>query len=394
MSAEWPSVQLSQVLVRHEQRIDLLPDRRYKLVTVRLWGHGLALRQEVTGAEVSSRALCQVRAGQLVLSKIDARNGATGFVPRDLDGAVVTNDFPAYDVNAVVALPAFVEWLTRTREFVQACRAASEGTTNRIRLKEGKFLSASIPLPPLPEQRRIAAKLDALAAKVEEARTLRERAAQLADEFVRRAVEGVFSRLAASDVPLEQACTEIIDCPHSNPLYGEEGVPVLRSPDVGWGELLPEHARRTSEAEYRRRTQRGEPQPDDLILVREGGSTGKAGLVKPGHRFSLGQRLMLLRPDQKVVVPQFLLYQWLSPRIYCDQILDQTKGSASPHLNVGAVRRLRFLLPPLTEQRRIVAHLDALQAKADELKQLQARTAADLDALMPSILDKAFRGEL
>ena len=46
------------------------------------------------------------------------------------------------------------------------------------------------------------------------------------------------------------------------------------------------------------------------------------------------------------------------------------------------------------EQRRIVAHLDSLQAKVDALKRLQAQTATELDALLPSILDKAFRGEL
>jgi type I restriction enzyme S subunit len=48
----------------------------------------------------------------------------------------------------------------------------------------------------------------------------------------------------------------------------------------------------------------------------------------------------------------------------------------------------------LVEQRRIVARLDALQAKVDELKRLQAETQKVLDALMPSILDRAFKGEL
>jgi type I restriction enzyme S subunit len=49
---------------------------------------------------------------------------------------------------------------------------------------------------------------------------------------------------------------------------------------------------------------------------------------------------------------------------------------------------------PLTLQRRIVAELDALQAEVDALKRLQAETAAELDALLPSILDRAFKGEL
>jgi type I restriction enzyme S subunit len=51
-------------------------------------------------------------------------------------------------------------------------------------------------------------------------------------------------------------------------------------------------------------------------------------------------------------------------------------------------------VPPLPEQRRIVTYLDDLQAKVDALKRLQAETAAELDAMLPSILDRAFKGEL
>jgi type I restriction enzyme S subunit len=51
-------------------------------------------------------------------------------------------------------------------------------------------------------------------------------------------------------------------------------------------------------------------------------------------------------------------------------------------------------LPSISEQRVIVAELDDMQARADELKKLQGETATELDALLPSILDKAFRGEL
>lgn len=49
--------------------------------------------------------------------------------------------------------------------------------------------------------------------------------------------------------------------------------------------------------------------------------------------------------------------------------------------------------PPLSEQRQIMAHLDDIRRRADSLKKLQAETSTELDALMPSILDKAFRGE-
>jgi len=58
------------------------------------------------------------------------------------------------------------------------------------------------------------------------------------------------------------------------------------------------------------------------------------------------------------------------------------------------MKSLRINLPPLAEQRRILAELDALQTEVDALKRLQAETAAEVDALLPAILDRAFKGEL
>ncbi|MGD0952791.1 MAG: restriction endonuclease subunit S [Methanotrichaceae archaeon] len=69
-------------------------------------------------------------------------------------------------------------------------------------------------------------------------------------------------------------------------------------------------------------------------------------------------------------------------------------GQGKPGLNLTNIRAIKLPFPPLNEQQHIVAHLDALQSKADALKCQQNETAAELDALMPSILDRAFRGEL
>src|SRR3546814_6534021 len=87
-----------------------------------------------------------------------------------------------------------------------------------------------------------------------------------------------------------------------------------------------------------------------IVLVREGSGMGKCALVAPGQRFSLGQRVMMLRPDKSRVLPQFFLHQLLSPVIQEDHILPLSKGSASPHLNIGALRRFPFILPSLSEQ--------------------------------------------
>ena len=68
--------------------------------------------------------------------------------------------------------------------------------------------------------------------------------------------------------------------------------------------------------------------------------------------------------------------------------------SAQKNINLGILTKIPFPDRSLPEQRRIVAELDALQAEVDGLKRLQAETSAELDALLPAVLDRAFKGEL
>jgi len=70
----------------------------------------------------------------------------------------------------------------------------------------------------------------------------------------------------------------------------------------------------------------------------------------------------------------------------------QMTGQAN--VNATKLKALPIALPPRSEQRRIVAELDALQADVDTLRHSQAETTATLDALLPAILDRAFKGEL
>ncbi len=89
-------------------------------------------------------------------------------MPEVLDGAVVSQDFPVFEVNEKRLLPEFLGWMSKTKWFVELCRIASEGSTNRVRLREDRFLNHEITLPPVPEQLRIIQGLNAVAAGVED----------------------------------------------------------------------------------------------------------------------------------------------------------------------------------------------------------------------------------
>ncbi len=266
-------------------------------------------------------------------------------------------------------------------------------STFRARLRGDAVAHKSLPAP-LGGVPRIVARIEELAKQVEEANALRQYSTNHTEALTASVLRGVFQRPDARRVILDDVCSNIIDNLHRNPVYAESGVPCVRSADVGYGSLNLESALRTDEDEYVRRTVRGEPEPDDIVFVREGGGTGKCACVLPGQRFSLGQRVMMLRPNRVAVHPRFLLYQLLSPLVQDDQIAPLCKGSASPHLNIGALRKFSILVPPVEVQSALVAELDALQTEVDRLRRLQADSSAELDALMPAILDRAFKGEL
>lgn len=108
---------------------------------------------------------------------------------------------------------------------------------------------------------------------------------------------------------------------------------------------------------------------------------------------NINQAVAVITPKAEELSSEFLTHFLLSS-VAQDVIHRGKVETARPNISLGDLRQLKIPTPPLFEQRRIVAELDALQAQVDSLKKLQAETAAELDALLPSILDKAFKGEL
>jgi restriction endonuclease S subunit len=371
-------------------------------------------------------AKCELQTGDILVTKSSGSSDLVGesvlFVHPGGKQVYLFSNFTHQlraDSNTIV--PAYLAWFLRSPQSLGWRYDTQQNAVGLRNLQIKEFLSQQLATPPLPiqeavvtyldglesgrdcsdalppqlaEQRRIVARIETLASQIAEARSLRHHAAEEAPALLTTARRAVILDCKASIVPLADACAAIIDNLHSNPQLAESGIPCVRSPDVGFGTLDLDGAQRTDEAEFIRRTIRGEPQADDIVLVREGGGTGKCAVVLPGQRFSLGQRVMMLRPDTTKILPRFFLHQLLSPLMQEDQIAPLSKGSASPHLNIGALRQFTLHLPPLPEQRRIVAHLDRLQTQADALKRLQSETAAELAALLPAILDRAFKGGL
>jgi len=103
--------------------------------------------------------------------------------------------------------------------------------------------------------------------------------------------------------------------------------------------------------------------------------------------------MIRLRLDPKVILPTFA-QQMLQHLRVSGQLIDFARTTAGQYnVSLGRLRSAEIPVPPLPDQPTIVEDIDILQAKVNELKKLQSETAAELAALLPSILDKAFKGE-
>jgi len=247
--------------------------------------------------------------------------------------------------------------------------------------------------PELPKrfnlQRRLIEWIEELGAQINEARTLRQKAVREVEALISASSERCFQ-------PKEGWKTMAVGEFCEPPQYGYTetaiGDPIgprfLRITDIQGGRVdwkqVP-FCRCPDPEKYLLK-------PGDLVFARTGATTGKSFVIQECPEAVFASYLIRLRVHNSVSVDY--LYHYFQSPSYWIQIADEKKGTGQPNLNGAKLEKLKVPIAPGPEQRRIVAELDAMQAEVDALKRLQAETTAELDALLPSILDRAFKGNL
>jgi type I restriction enzyme, S subunit len=437
---------ISEFLHRKKTPISIEGEKEYLLITVKLHHKGVVLREKIKGNLIGSK-MFRVSEGQFILSGIDARNGAFGVIPKELDGAIVTNDFWYFDVDENIIKREFFYWLTNTPLFLDACIKSSQGETQRIRLQKELFFNFQLHLPSVEDQESFLKRIansDALVEKLnQELDNQSEYCTTLRQSILQEAIEGKLTAKWRKENPdlisgenhasklLEKIKAEkeklikegtinkeknftsvadkeklfglpqgwiwcrfgeiakqVVDCPHATPTYLDRGKICLRASNIIPTGLRFNEKRFVSSEEYLIRTERLRPQKYDLVYIREGGRLGIAGIIDIDEECCLGQRLMLLRLFENATAI-FSTYFVNSPIIY-NSALDISLGSASPHVNVRDVISLAFPLPPLPEQQAIVDRVDKLMTLIDELEKQVSERKNLSEKLMQSVLQEAF----
>ncbi len=375
----WPKVALGELLRRSDETAVLDPKAEYHEVTIKLWGKGVVSRGKVRGSDVVAVRRV-VRTNQLILSKIDARNGAIGLVPPELDGAIVSNDFPSFEFrDSDECSAAFMGWLVRSSPFVELCKAASEGTTNRVRIKEDRFLDQQIALPPLTEQQAIVARLDALAEKTRQVEAHLDAVERDAEHLLalrfRDAIADAPMRQMAEVAPLVRREQTIdLDCSYPELGIRSFGKGTFHKPPLSGSEVGTKRLYRI--------------EPGDLLFSNVFAWEGAIAIAQPADTGRFGShRFITCRANPELTTAEFLRYYFLTDEGML-KIGDSSPGGAGRNRTLGLDKLMVIAvpMPSLAVQHtfdRLQAEIAALKAKHTAIRQANA-------ALIPATLERVF----
>ena len=293
-------------------------------------------------------------------------------------------------------LPKYLFHLMTSEAYKDFIGALSDGA-NINNLKFDDLSRFAIPHPPLPEQQRIVGILDEAFAGLATAQANAEKNLQNARALFESHLQSVFTQRGEGWVekrkPLAELCELIVDCEHKTAPIQEEGIPSIRTPNIGKGKLLLDGVNLVSEETYKAWTRRAEPLAGDLILAREA-PAGNVAVIPENTRACLGQRTVLIRPKVDVVEPSFLAFLLLEPKTQA-KLLAHSRGATVQHVNMKDIRALDVgAIPSLKVQRSIVSTLWNLDTETQRLESLYQQKLAALAALKKSLLHQAFSGAL
>ncbi len=253
-----------------------------------------------------------------------------------------------------------------------------------------------IPLPPLPEQKKIAeilSTVDKAIQKVDEAIAKTERLKKgLMQELLTKGIgHKEFKNTEIGRIPKEwkivklEDVAKVFDCKHRTPTYYSEGFPVLLPRNVQEGRISLEDAPRTSYEEYLDLTEKYKPARGDIIYTRNA-KVGVAGMVMTNEEFALGQDLVGIRPLKKVE-SNYLLYV-LNSSIIRRYLIKAQTGSTFKRINLSLIRKLKIPLPSLEEQHKIAEILSTVDRKLE----LERKRKEKLERIKKGLMNDLLTG--
>jgi type I restriction enzyme M protein len=260
----------------------------------------------------------------------------------------------------------YLHWTLKKAELNRLVEQAGVPGLNR-----NDAYDVEIPLPPLEEQRRIVAEIEGYQKVLDGARQI---------------LAGYRFQLDVApdweSQPLGEIC-QFIDYRGKTPEKSVSGIPLITAKNIRFGFISREPAEFVTEATYHAWMTRGFPKKGDVLITTEA-PMGMAALIDHDDRFALAQRSICLSPN-----PQILSGGYLCRALLCEQVQKSLEAHATGATVLGikasSLKEIEIPIPPLEEQRRIVAELDAEAAQMDSVRSLLPRFEARIQRVLDRV---------
>jgi type I restriction enzyme, S subunit len=440
----WVSVALGEINQFSGRSIDpqSTPDTEYELYSVPIFPTG---RPELLRGSAIGSTKQTVAPGDVLVCKINPRiNRVWSVGPRQTRPQIASSEWiavraPSFDsryLRYFFSSPAF------RREIEEGVTGVGGSLT---RAQPKRVATFAVPIAPIPEQTRIANKIEALLTGVNNCSERLHRVPQILKKFreavleaavsgrmteewrartddgdiddelsridaVRTSLWGSHNRGAPKTpadplrpfieslppnwrwVSLDRLALLVVDGTHFTPTYVADGVPFVSVKDIRGEAIHLDNCKYISAAEHKELSKRCHAQKGDL-LVTKSGTIGRVAIVGDEGEFSLFVSVALVKPVRDLVSTAYLslaFRAWLNSI----DIASEITGTGVKNLHIRDLRRVPIALPTLEEQHQIVHRVDQIVKQESRLKRRYETIASSIETLTPSVLAKAFRGEL
>lgn len=398
MNKPWPLVSLGELLRLKRRPVVLDDQEHYAEIGIYCFGKGIFHKLPRTGFEVGAKPLFLLKKDDLILQITFAWEGAVAVVSENEDGMYGSSRYPTFRVDEQRCIPKFLQLYFRTADGLRQLIKISPGSAGRNRVLSIKRIpEVMVPLPPLAEQRRLVARIEALAELIVEAQALRKEAVVEAEALSGAMRNGLFDidgpsgSVAFGDLMSSIENGWSPQCESRPAVEGEWGVVKLGS--VSFGVFNPNENKALPPSLAPK--QNYELKEGDFLMSRANTAelVGACAVVpKVRGRLILCDKIFRIKLKDTSPVHVRWVDNALKSPILREQISRAASGTSPTMKNISKEKILALRLPKanLATQHRIVRELDTLQAEVDGLKLLQAESQAELDALLPAVLERMF----
>ena len=336
-----------------------------------------------------SRAKQIIKAGDIIFATTRPTLRRVSIIDEKYDGDICSTGFcvlrPNVDVKSKLIFYALLE-----DGFYKYIEPLQTGA-NYPAVTDNIVKNYIIPVPPLSEQQSIVDYLDSAFAKIDAMKANAEKALNEAKALFQASLKEMLEpKEGWEEKTLREVCSLITDGTHHSPPNNENGkYKYITAKNIKiWG-LDLSNITYVSEDIHKEIIARCYPQKGDVLYIKDGATTGIAIVNPLEEEFSILSSVALIKPNKEVLSSEFLCYTLNSPSIY-NQTRNQMDGAAITRVTLVKIKGFVVPIPPISEQQRIVLHLDSLKSKVDRLQENYEKISQECDALKQAILRQVF----